>query len=152
MVFIFNKHSKFLSILIKSLKNTLFFILRFANQTLEQQPFNTLLGADAFKDVVLNIDYSVIEAYNVGIQSAGDITAEKLAGSFDAAKAVFNLVDTNHDGSISREEFRQWAQGGQQNSNTQSSSSYQTTTTNANPEIANILQQSGLEQAYANYW
>lgn len=33
---------------------------------------------------------------------------------FDAAKAIFTQVDANRDGAISREEFRQWAQGGNQ--------------------------------------
>lgn len=31
---------------------------------------------------------------------------------FDAAKAIFVQADANRDGSISRDEFQQWAQGG----------------------------------------
>lgn len=31
---------------------------------------------------------------------------------FDVRKAMFNQADTNKDGSISREEFAKWAQGG----------------------------------------
>ena len=39
----------------------------------------------------------------------------------DVAKAIFKQVDTNKDGSISREEFRQWSQS----STTQSGGQYQ---------------------------
>ena len=31
---------------------------------------------------------------------------------FDVKKAMFNQADTNKDGSLSREEFQKWAQGG----------------------------------------
>ena len=106
----------------------------------------------------------MIEAYNVGLQSAGDITAEQGSGGFDVAKAIFKQADTNQDGSISREEFRHWAQAGNQpNSGAQSYSNYQTTNNygnnfyqgqsnaNTNPEINSILQQSGLAQGYQNY-
>ena len=31
---------------------------------------------------------------------------------FDVAKAIFNQVDTNRDGTLDRNEFQQWAQGG----------------------------------------
>jgi len=137
---------------------------QFANQLPGQQSFHELLGADAFKDVSLSIDYGAIEAYNVGMQSAGDITAEQASGNFDVVKAMFKQVDTNRDNAISRDEFQQWAQGGQQNVSGQSYSTYQTTSTNngnnfnyaqsqgnIDPEIANILQQSGLGQGYENY-
>jgi len=126
---------------------------QFANQLPGQQSFNELLGADAFKDAALNIDYGAIEAYNVGMESAGDITAEQLSGNIDAAKDIFKQGNTN------REDFRQSTQGSQQNVGGQSYSNYQTTSTNygnnfngdVNPEIANILQQSGFQQGYANY-
>jgi hypothetical protein len=79
---------------------------------------------------------------------------------FDVSKALFNQVDVNRDGNISREEFQQWAQAGQNNyQNTASSAqynssmhsnshSYQQATIfdGANPAVANILQQSGLGQ------
>jgi len=85
---------------------------------------------------------------------------------FDVAKAIFNQADTNRDGGISREEFQQWAQGGQQNYGGQSYSgtaNHQTNYANpngnifhaslldgANPAVANILQQSGLGQVVPN--
>lgn len=92
----------------------------------------------------------MIEAYNIGLQSAGDITAEQFSKGFDVAKAIFKQADTNQDGSISRDEFRHWAQVGQQNVGGQA---YATTANygNTNPEVANVLQQSGLAQGYANY-
>ena len=37
-------------------------------------------------------------------------------GGFDAAKAIFSQVDANHDGSIDRNEFQQWATGASQSS------------------------------------
>jgi hypothetical protein len=116
-------------------KRHLFFIWRFANQLPGQQNFNQLLGAHAFNDAVLSIDYGAIEAYNIGIQSASDITAEQLSGGSDGAKATFKQA------------------GNQQNIGGQSYSNYQTTTNygNTNPEIANVLQQSGLAQGYGNY-
>jgi hypothetical protein len=86
--------------------------------------------------------------------------------NFDVAKAIFNQADINHDGGIDRSEFRQWAQGGQQNPGGQSSHSasanYQnsgggndgfyhaTLFDGANPAVANILQQSGLGQVVPN--
>ncbi|CAF1645405.1 unnamed protein product [Rotaria magnacalcarata] len=90
---------------------------------------------------------------------------------FDIAKAIFNQADTNRDGAISREEFQQWAQAGQQNyggeqSYSAGANNYQTSGTNyanvnnglyqtslfdgANPDVANILQQSGLGQVVPN--
>jgi hypothetical protein len=96
---------------------------------------------------------------------------------FDAAKAIFNQADANHDGSISQNEFRQWAQGGYGGQSDSATANYQTDTTNygggggaaaaaggapsnsfyhatlfdgANPAVANILQQSGLGQIVPN--
>jgi hypothetical protein len=138
----------------------------FANRTSGQQVYNELLGPDAFKDVILNIDYGAIEAYNMAMQAPDDFTAGQASGNnqagggrFDVAKAIFNQVDTNRDGRISREEFQRWGQGATQNFSGQSNVSYQTTTTTANngnnfnqaqlfsgatPDVANILRQSGL--------
>ena len=187
------------------------------------QIYNELLGPDAFKDVILDIDYGALGSLNTAFQSTGDFSSGQLPpgisvrpayttvdslnyqqhmfntartiyadGSnnnydfaasggnynfgggqhFDVAKAIFNQADANHDGSISRDEFRQWAQGapggGQQNYGAQAySSNYQNTAAasyggggnpsgdgrfqatvldGANPAIANILQQSGLGQ------
>lgn len=119
---------------------------------------------DSFTGGVLHIDYGAIEAYNIGLQSSDDFVnslvrpAEMTGGGkqphFDPAKAIFNQVDANHDGSISREEFRQWASGGQQFSQSYGNN-YQTTgigsATNtdsfysgATGDIASILRQSGL--------
>ena len=120
---------------------------------------------DNYRDGMLHIDYGAIEAYNIALQSSDDFVRSlmqpsgKTAGGqqsrFDAAKAIFNQVDANHDGSISREEFQQWAAGGQQYLQS-SGNNFQTTTTaastmNANSfysgatdDIANILRQSGL--------
>ena len=116
-----------------------------------------MLGTASYNDSGLHIDYGAIEAYNFGLQSAGDITAEQFTKGFDAAKAIFRQVDANRDGSISRDEFRQWAQGGQQNFSGQTypnyDNNYQQTQSygNTNPDIASVLQQSGLAQGYANY-
>lgn len=130
---------------------------RFANQYSGQQNFNQLLGTASYNDTSLNIDYGAIEAYNFGLQSAGDITAEQFTRGFDVAKAIFKQADTNRDGSISRDEFRQWAQSGQQNYAGQGyanhGNQYQQTQSygNTDPNIARILQQSGLAQGYAGY-
>ena len=49
-------------------------------------------------------------------QVASDISSIRPSGlqqqqpHFDAAKAMFTQADTNRDGAISREEFRQWAE------------------------------------------
>ena len=97
------------------------------------------------------------------MQSGDDFTGGQ---RFDVAKAIFNQVDVNHDGAISREEFRQWAQGNPQNFGGQTASqSYgnyygastgnpgaqQQLFTGDSPDVANILRQSGLGQAYGNY-
>ena len=125
------------------------FILRFANQFAQQ--------SSTFNDSTLLIDYGVIEAYNVGLLSAHDITAEQGSSNFDVAKAMFRQADTNQDGSISREEFVNWAQNATPNPASQSYSSHGNNFNHANlfagatPDVANILQQSGLGQAYGNY-
>ncbi len=103
-------------------------------------------------------------SYNIG----GTTNAYNVSGGqhFDAAKAIFNQADINHDGSISRDEFRQWAQGGQQGYGGQShtaTAGYQTNFrghndgflqaslfAGADPAVANILQQSGLGQVVPN--
>jgi hypothetical protein len=102
--------------------------------------------------------------YNVG--GASDTYNVRGGGQqFDVAKAIFNQADTNQDGSISREEFRQWAQGGEQNYGGQSYSAtanyggggggtgnfYQAgLLAGADPTVASILQQSGLGQVIPN--
>jgi hypothetical protein len=93
-------------------------------------------------------------SYSTGGASGG----YDLAGGqqFDVAKAIFNQADLNHDGGISRDEFRQWAQGGQSHSN---AANYEGAAggfhqaalfDGANPAVANILQQSGLGQVVQN--
>ncbi|CAF4082922.1 unnamed protein product, partial [Rotaria sp. Silwood2] len=106
-----------------------------------------------------------------GEQVPGGIGGSVLGGvhvgepQFDAAKAVFNLTDSNRDGVNSQEEFHQWAQGGVQNVGGQSHSIYPTEATAAittinnennlyrpqgtpglTPGVANILEQSGLSR------
>ena len=81
-------------------------------------------AADDYRDGILHIDYGAIEAYNIALQSSDEFANNLVPPSgmgaggqqphFDAAKALFNQVDLNHDGSITRDEFRQWAAGGQQ--------------------------------------
>lgn len=111
-------------------------ICRFSNQIPPNQVYNELLGPNAFKDVMLNIDYGAMEAYNIGIQEPYTVPNPQAAAGhnqgrqFDPVKAIFNLVDTNHDGSISRDEFQQWAQGASQNYGGQSYENYQTTGAN----------------------
>jgi len=211
-----NKHSKYFSIIKNRLKKD-FFISRFANQIPAHQVYNELLGPDAFKDVILDIDYGAMGGFNVAFQSGSDLAGGQLppginirpayttvdslnyqqhmfntartinAGGesnsyniggtsnaydvsggqhFDAAKAIFNQADINHDGSISRDEFRQWAQAGQQGYGGQShtaTAGYQTNFrghndgfyqaslfAGADPAVANILQQSGLGQVVPN--
>jgi hypothetical protein len=140
------------------------------NQNLEQQAFNTSFSEHSSQDTTLYFDYSAMEAYFVAYRSASDITAATLSGGFDdgdkkfdAVKAMFNQADVNHDSGISRDEFRQWAEGGLENVSGQSYSSSQTTTNSGNnvnhaqlfagatPEVANILHQSGLGQGLTNY-
>jgi hypothetical protein len=229
-----NKHSKYLFIIQNHLNNIRF---RFANQIPAHQVYNELLGPDAFKDVILDIDYGAMGGFNAAFQSGGDFSGGQLppgisirpayttvdslnyqqhmfntartinaggessgydyggassnynyGGSssaydvsggqqfnvnsgqqFDVAKALFNQADTNRDGGISREEFQNWAAGGQQNYGGQSysaSANYQPTTANysgasdsfyqagllagVDPSVANILQQSGLGQIVPN--
>lgn len=209
---------------------TMLVLQRFANQIPASQVYNELLGPDAFKDVILDIDYGAMAGFNVAFQSGGDFNNGQLppginvrpayttvdslnyqqhmfntartinagaqgdsydfnaagnsygnAGAavgadgqqFDVARAIFNQVDTNHDGAISRDEFRQWADGSQQQQQNYGAQSYpaapsyqagygnQTSATSnsvyratlfdgANPAVANILQQSGLGQVVPN--
>ncbi|CAF2046136.1 unnamed protein product [Rotaria magnacalcarata] len=140
---------------------------QFVNQTSAQPSIHQIFGADDFKDVALNIDYGAIEAYNAGMELPDDFSAAESAGGaaggggsqFDVVKAIFNQVDTNRDGSISRQEFQQWAQQGGQNYGAQSHANYQAQPTAANygnnfnhtevldgssPQAMNILRQSGL--------
>ena len=187
-----------------------------------------MLGPDAFKDVILDIDYGALGAFDVPFQAAGDFSGGQLppgisirpayttvdslnyqqhmfntartvhaggdnssynyAGAsnnydygasssaynyndaqqynvgagggqqFDVVKAMFNQADANRDGGVSRDEFQNWAQGGQQGYGAQSYSSsasygsgtdglYQASLfAGADPSVANILQQSGLGQ------
>ena len=109
-------------------------------------------------------------SYNYGGSSGGgyDVSGGQ---NFDVAKAIFTQVDTNRDGGISRDEFRQWAQGAQQNygggQSYSASANYQATTSasygnpsnnfyqagllaGVDPAVANILQQSGLGQVVPN--
>jgi len=207
-------------------KLSVFLVCSFANQIPAHQVYNELLGPDAFKDVILDIDYGALGGFNAAFQSGGDFSGGQLppgitirpaytnvdslnyqqhmfntartinAGSennaydyggasssynyegasnaynatggqqFDVAKAIFNQVDVNHDGSISRDEFQNWAQGAQANyggqsyATTTTAANYQTSSAgyggnsfaqasildNADPAIASILQQSGLGQ------
>ncbi|CAF2100659.1 unnamed protein product [Rotaria magnacalcarata] len=140
---------------------------QFVNQTSAQPSIHQIFGADDFKDVALNIDYGAIEAYNAGMELPDDFSAAESAGGaaggggsqFDVVKAIFNQVDTNRDGSISRQEFQQWAQQGGQNYGAQSHANYQAQPTATNygnnfnhtevldgssPQAMNILRQSGL--------
>ena len=178
-------------------------VSRFANRIPAHQVYNELLGPDAFKDVILDIDYGALGGLNASFQSPGDFSGGQLppgisirpayttvdslnyqqhmfntartinAGGndnhaydmggggqqFDVAKAIFNQADVNHDGAISRDEFRQWAQPATQNY----SNTYQSTATSgdqgfynaalldgANPSVAAILQQSGIGQVIPN--
>jgi len=197
---------------------------QFANTIPAHQVYNELLGPDAFKDVILDIDYGAMGGFNAAFQSGSDFAGGQLppginirpayttvdslnyqqhmfntartinaggesnnydfsgAGSnyniggtsnaydvsggqhFDAAKAIFNQADVNHDGSISRDEFRQWAQAGQQGYGGPShttAANYQTNYkghndtfyqaslfAGADPAVANILQQSDLDKLY----
>ena len=50
-----------------------------------------------------NYEYS---SYSSSSSTAGTGTAA--TGGFDVAKAIFNQVDTNRDGTIDRNEFQQW--------------------------------------------
>lgn len=125
----------------------------------QQHMFNTARTVYAEGGDNSGYNFDTSNSYNVGGQQ------------FDAAKAIFNQVDANHDGSISRDEFRQWAQGTQQNYGGQTyatNANYQTNYNvsgggNANsnfyqaslfdgadPSVANILQQSGLGQVVPN--
>lgn len=204
-----------------------YFSSRFPNQIPAHEVYNELLGPDAFKDVILHIDYGALGAFNVPFHTGSDFssggqlppginirpaynTVDSLnyqqhmfntartmhvggennnydyggasnnydyggasntynnsdaqqynAGggqNFDVVKAMFNQADTNRDGGISREEFQNWSQGGQQGYATQSYSSsasyggasnslYQASLlAGADPSVAQILQQSGLGQ------
>lgn len=58
------------------------------------------------------IGNSSVTSSSASLSSPGSASLQQ--PRFDAAKAMFQQVDTNRDGSISRDEFRQWAQGGQQ--------------------------------------
>ncbi|CAF3338731.1 unnamed protein product [Rotaria socialis] len=140
---------------------------QFVYQNPAQSSIPQIFGADDFKDVALNIDYGAIEAYNVGMELPDDFSAAQSAGGaaggggsqFDVAKAIFNQVDTNRDGSISRQEFQQWTQQSGQNYGGQSYGDYQAQPMATNygnnfnhtgvldgssPQAMNILRQSGL--------
>jgi hypothetical protein len=128
------------------------------------------LDSDAFKDGMLNIDYGAIEAYNTALESSDQFGIEQMSMNnqrFDVSKAIFKQIDTNQAGSITQEEFRQWAQGNnQRNFNEQA---YGHAPTNnymeiadgnahqnplfagATPDIAMILQQSGLGRVSGHF-
>ena len=127
-------------------------------------------GSDESRDLMLHIDYGAIEAYNAALQSSdnfGTEAAPSNGAQFNIAKAIFNQVDSNRDGFISRDEFRQWAQGAQQNYGEQNlpqsyANPYQTQTASnfvqssvvsgaGSSDVSNILQQSGLGQAVSNF-
>lgn len=191
---------------------------QFPNQIPRELIYNELLGPDAFKDVILDIDYGAIGDFNVPFSSGSDVLGPKVpqglnirpayttvdslnyqqhmfnsgrtiyadaqntnfdvnafgdqyntgmtGQQFDVSKAIFNQVDVNHDGRISRDEFQQWAQGGmqqgysnnyqtQQTVNNYDNVQYQTNNVGqgatvldgGNPDIDQILQASGLNQA-----
>ena len=181
-------------------------VSRFANRIPAHQVYNELLGPDAFKDVILDIDYGALGGLNASFQSPGDFSGGQLppgisirpayttvdslnyqqhmfntartinAGGndnhaydmgggggqqFDVAKAIFNQADVNHDGAISRDEFRQWAQPATQQL-LEYVSKYGVTSggdqgfynaallDGANPSVAAILQQSGIGQVIPN--
>ena len=166
-----NKRSQSLHPLfvVRRAENQCWDTFRFAEHISMQQAHGELLGFEQFRDDSLQIDYGAIEAYNTAMQSGDDFTGgQPPAGGqrFDVAKAIFNQVDANHDGAITRDEFRQWAQGKRQNVGGQTTSqsygnSYEANTGNIggqqqvfagdSPDVANILQQSGLGQAFGNY-
>jgi hypothetical protein len=141
----------------------------------QQHMFNTARTINAGGESS-NYDYGgASSSYNYGGSSGGyDVSGGQSYNvssgqNFDVAKAIFNQADTNQDGGISREEFQNWAQNGQQNYGGQTysaSANYQTTTANSgnasnnfyqagllagvDPSVANILQQSGLGQIVPN--
>lgn len=54
------------------------------------------------------------------LSSPGTASIQQQQPRFDAAKAIFTQANTSKDGSVSRDEFRQWAQGGATQSGGQS--------------------------------
>jgi hypothetical protein len=125
---------------------------------------NPFFGMGDYGEMTLNIDYGAMEAYNVALQAGDNFVPAAIPSNiqssghqFDVVKAMFNQVDMNQDGSISRAEFQRWAQAAQPTSNpTSYSQHYQTVPgsaapnsalfAGASPEVARILQQSGLGQ------
>lgn len=59
---------------------------------------------------------SSVTSSGASLSSPGSAYLQQQQPHFDAAKAIFRQADANQDGAISREEFRQWAQGGNQTS------------------------------------
>ena len=114
------------------------------------------------------------DSYDFNAAASGSYATGATDGQqFDVARAIFNQVDANQDGAISRDEFRQWAQGANQpsyagqQSYSATANNYQASYGNhaggpqnsvyqaalfdgANPAVANILQQSGLGQVVPN--
>lgn len=137
---------------------------QYQTQYLDQTPAHQAYGEYLGSDVMLNIDYGAMEAYNIAMQSADDFdvgpqpsNGQPAGPHFDAAKAIFNQVDVNRDGGISRDEFRQWAQGRQQQFAGAPPTNYADHFNQAqlfpgsSSDIASILQQSGLGQTLTNY-
>lgn len=122
-------------------------------------------AAEASMDSTLYIDYGAIDAYNYAMQApevVPNIPQKGKGSALDIKQTIFNQVDRNHDGSISRDEFLQWSQAGQQGRNVQGAAAYtnnqqsyaQSSFVNnndSNLDITSILQQSGLTQP-TNRW
>jgi len=69
---------------------------RFANQIPAHHVYNELLGPDAFKDVILDIDYGAMGGFNTAFQSGGDFFGGQLPPGINVRPAYTTVDSLNY--------------------------------------------------------
>jgi EF hand len=71
-------------------------VSRFANRIPAHQVYNELLGPDAFKDVILDIDYGALGGLNASFQSPGDFSGGQLPPGISMRPAYTTVDSLNY--------------------------------------------------------
>ena len=71
-------------------------VFRFANRIPAHQVYNELLGPDAFKDVILDIDYGALGSLNASFQSSGDFSGGQLPPGISIRPAYTTVDSLNY--------------------------------------------------------
>lgn len=69
---------------------------QFANRIPAHQVYNELLGPDAFKDVILDIDYGALGGLNASFQSSGDFSGGQLPPGISIRPAYTTVDSLNY--------------------------------------------------------